>query len=426
MKTVHVIGAGMAGLACAVRCTLAGAKVALYEAAPQAGGRARSFMDDGIGCIIDNGSHMLLGGNDSTRTFLSDIGALNLINEITPAEFPFLDLESGMSWRLRPSPGPLPLWLFSASRRVPGTTPGDYMEAVRLARAGDNMTIADCVDTNGPLYQRLWQPLSRAALNTDASEASARLLWAVILNTFVKGESACRPMLFSAGLSPTLVDPALRVLAKAGSDIRYQARLRGIRYQKGKAIALHFPEGLLPLPSEDSVVLAVPPEACCELWPDVVAPKETRSIVNVHFRMDEAVKLPGGGPFLGLIGATGHWLFARKDVLSVTISAADALVERPNWDLANQLWAEVAKVLGRNMGRVPAWRVIKERRATIAQTPNAVKRRPGPATSLSNLFLAGDWTDTGLPATIEGAIRSGFTAARLALAAGDTGTEKED
>jgi len=406
MKTVHVIGAGMAGLACAVRCALAGAKVAIYEAAPQAGGRARSFMDDGLGCVIDNGSHLLLGGNDSTRTFLSDIGARDMINEIAPAEFPFLDLDSGKQWRVRPSRGPIPFWLFSADRRVPGTSPGDYMEAVKLARAGDNMTIADCVDNNGPLYERLWQPLSRAALNTDASEGSARLLWAVISNTFVKGESACRPLLFSAGLSPTLVDPALRVLTGAGSDIRYQARLRGLRYEKGKAIALHFPEGLLALAPEDSVVLAVPPEACRELWPDVEVPKETRSIVNVHFRMNEAVELPGGKPFLGLIGATGHWLFARKDVLSVTISAADALVERPNWDLANQLWAEVARVLGRNMGRVPAWRVIKERRATIAQTPNAVKLRPGPA-------------------TIESAIRSGFSAARLALAARDDEKEKD-
>lgn len=415
----------MAGLACAVRCVLAGNKVALYEAAPQAGGRARSFLDDGVGCMIDNGSHMLLGGNDSTRTFLSDIGTERMITEIAPAEFPFLDLATGTRWSIRPSSGPLPLWLFSSSRRVPGSTPGDYMEVLRLARAEDGATIADCVDTKGVLYERFWQPLSRAALNTDASEGSARLLWAVISNSFVKGESACRPLLFSAGLSPTLVDPALGVLSKAKTDIRYQARLRGIRYHDGKALALHFPEGLLALEHDDAVVLAVPPEACAELWPDVATPKGTRSIVNVHFRLVEPVELPGGRPFLGLIGATGHWLFTRGEVLSVTISAADDLAERPNWDLASQLWAEVARVLGRNMGRVPAWRVIKERRATIAQTPAAEKRRPGPETTLDNLFIAGDWTATGLPATIESAVRSGFRAAQLALAASTAGEKEE-
>ncbi len=417
MGTIHVIGAGISGLACAVRCVLAGSKVALYEAAPQAGGRCRSFRDEGLGCLIDNGSHILLGANDSTRAFLADVGASGLINEIAPAAFPFLDIASGESWTLRPSRGPLPLWLFSPARRVPGSRPGDYLEALHLARADAGMTVADCVDTKGVLYQRLWQPLARAALNTDASEASARLLWAVIAATFFRGESACRPLLFSAGLSPTLVEPALRVLAEADSDIRYQARLRGIRFQNEKAIALRFPEGLLALAPDDAVVLAVPPDACAELWPDISAPRETRSIVNVHFRMNEPFELPGGKPFLGLVGAAGHWLFARGEVLSVTISAADELAERPNWELANQLWGEVARALGRNMGRVPAWRVIKERRATIAQTPAAARLRPGCETALGNLFIAGDWTDTGLPATIESAIRSGFRAARLALGA---------
>ncbi len=416
MGTVHVIGAGISGLACAVRCVTEGSQVALYEASPQAGGRCRSFQDEGLGCMIDNGSHLLLGANQSTRAYLSAIGAAGLIEEIAPAAFPFLDLESGESWVLRPSAGRLPLWLLSSARRVPGSKPGDYLEALRLARADSTMTVADCVDTAGALYRRLWQPLARAALNTDASEASARLLWAVIAATFFRGESASRPVMFSAGLSPTLVEPALRTLTDAGSDIRYQARLRGIRFQNGQAIALRFPEGMLALPPQDAVVLAVPPDACAELWPDIRTPRETRAIVNVHFRMNEPFELPGGHRFLGLIGATGQWLFARGDVLSVTISAADELAERPSWELANQLWAEVARCLGRNMGRLPAWRVIKERRATIAQTPAAVRRRPGCETTLDNLFIAGDWTDTGLPATIESAIQSGFRAARHALA----------
>ena len=415
----------MAGLACAVRCVLAGNKVALYEAAPHAGGRARSFLDDGLGCMIDNGSHMLLGGNNSTRTFLSDIGAAHMINEIAPAEFPFLDIDSGKRWTVRPSSGPLPLWLFSSHRRVPDSKPDDYIEALWLARADESATIADCVDTKGVLYHRFWQPLSRAALNTDASEGSARLFWAVISNSFVKGEAACRPLLFSAGLSPTLVDPALKIISGAGTDIRYQARLRGIRYLNEKAIALLFPEGLLALEIDDVVVLAVPPEACAELWPDIIAPKTSRSIVNVHFRLSEELELPGGKPFLGLIGATGHWLFTRSGILSVTISAADELAEQPSWDLASRLWAEVSRVLGRNMGRVPAWRVIKERRATIAQTPTASLLRPGPETALRNMFIAGDWTDTGLPATIESAIRSGFRAAQLALAASKEAGEKK-
>jgi hypothetical protein len=174
------------------------------------------------------------------------------------------------------------------------------------------------------------------------------------------------------------------------------------------------------------VVLAVPPDICAELWPPINPPQETRPILNVHFRMNEAVKLPGGWPFLGLIGTDSHWLFARGEVLSVTISAADRLIDRQNIDLANHIWAEVVRIFGRNMGRLPPWRVIKERRATIAQTPAVIGRRPGAETAIANLAIAGDWTDTGIPATIESAIRSGVTAARLAMRAIDRATARAD
>jgi len=423
MATIHVIGAGLAGLSCAVRATLAGCKVAVYEAAPQAGGRCRSLYDEGLGCLIDNGSHMLLGANRATLTYLDDIGAAQLVHEIRPAGFPFLEPASGQLWTLRPGAPWLPLWLFSPNRRVPGSSPRDYLEVLSLARAGARDRIGDRVNRAGPLYERLWQPMSRAALNTDADEASAKLLWRVVLETFMKGEAACRPMIFAEGLTPTLIDPALKLLAAKGAEVRYQARLRGVRWQDDRAIALHFAEGLLRVEADDVVVLAVPPDVCAELWPPINPPQETRPILNVHFRMAEPVKLPGDYPFLGLIGTDSHWLFARGNVLSVTVSAAERLIDRQNIDLASHIWSEVVHALGRNMGRLPPWRVIKERRATIAQTPAVICRRPGAETAVANLVIAGDWTDTGLPATIESAIRSGVTAARLAMRAIERATK---
>jgi squalene-associated FAD-dependent desaturase len=422
MATVHVIGAGLAGLSCAVRVALAGRKVAVYEAAPQAGGRCRSLFDEGLGCLIDNGSHMLLGANRATLTYLDDIGGAHRLHTVSPAGFPFLDPASGKRWTLRPGSPLLPLWLFAADRRVPDTHPRDYLEVLSLARADARDRIGDRVDRTGPLYERLWQPMARAALNTDADEASAKLLWRVIAETFLKGEAACRPMIFSEGLTPTLVEPALKLLAAKGAELRYQARVRGLRWQDDRVIALHFPEGLLRVEADDAVVLAVPPEICAELWPPIDPPQETRPILNIHFRMGETVTLPGGYPFLGLIGTESHWLFARGEVLSVTVSAADRLIDRQNIDLASQIWAEVARVFGRNTGRLPPWRVIKEKRATIAQTPAVIARRPGAETALNNLAIAGDWTDTGLPATIESAIRSGVTAARIAMRAVERAT----
>ncbi|NKB22175.1 MAG: FAD-dependent oxidoreductase [Alphaproteobacteria bacterium] len=415
MGTVHVIGAGMAGLSCAVQCAKAGHSVAIYEASPQAGGRCRSFQDEGLGCLIDNGSHMLIGANEATKNYLDDIGSRDLVSEIVPATFPFFQPDTGQQWQIKPGSPYFPMWLLAPGRRVPGTNPIDYAKALRLSRAKKEDTVRQIIGGDDPLYDRLWQPICRAVLNTDADDASAQLLWKVLKLSFLKGESACRPMIFEKGLSAALVNPALAFLENSEANIRYQARLRGIRWENDVVLAMRFPEGLLRVENEDTVVLAVPPDISAELWPDTNPPQETLPIVNVHFRVREPVELPGGLPFLGLIGTDSQWIFSRDNVLSITISAASAHVDMPNWEIANQLWSEVTAILGRNMGRLPPWRVIKERRATIAQTPTVLASRPGAKTALNNLFIAGDWTNTGLPATIEGAIQSGRRAARLAI-----------
>jgi hydroxysqualene dehydroxylase len=418
MTTVHVIGAGISGLACATRAALSGVNVALYEAAGHAGGRSRSFHDDSLGCVIDNGNHLLLGANESTRAYLSDLGAENMIREIAPAAFPFIDLKTGERWRVRPGGGLLPTWILSAGRRIPGTTAGDYLKQVyRLNRAGKQDTVLSAVGSESVLYETLWQPLCRAALNTDATEASARLLWTVVRETFMKGEAACRPWFFHKGLSAALVTPALKLLTESGADVRFKARLRGMRWADHRITSLYFPEGMLKVAPEDAVVLALPPEICNDIWPEAKAPTDSRTIVNAHFRMDAPPTLPWESPFIGVIQSETHWVFVRDNIVSLTISAGDALADKPNWEIANILWAEAAKVMGSSAGRMPAWRIIKERRATFAQTPTQVNSRPGTETSIKNLFLAGDWTDTGLPATIEGSVRSGFKAASSALKA---------
>lgn len=418
MATVHVIGAGISGLACASRAALSGVNVALYEAAGHAGGRARSFHDESLGCVIDNGNHLLLGANEATRAYLADIKADEMIREIAPAAFPFMNLKTGERWRVRPGGGLLPTWIMSADRRIPGTTTGDYLKQVfRLSRAAKQDTVLAAVGSESLLYETLWQPLSRAALNTDAAEGSAQLLWTVVRETFMKGETACRPWFFHKGLSPALVTPAVKLLTESGADVRFKARLRGLRWADHRVNALSFPEGTLRVNPEDAVVLALPPDICNDIWPEASAPTEARTIVNAHFRMDKPVSLPWESPFVGVVESETHWIFVRDNIVSLTISAGDALADKPNWEIANLLWAEAAKVIGSSAGRLPAWRIIKERRATFAQTPAQVNARPGTDTSVKNLFLAGDWTDTGLPATIEGSVRSGFKAASSALGA---------
>ena len=156
--------------------------------------------------------------------------------------------------------------------------------------------------------------------------------------------------------------------------------------------------------------------ATWSLLPEVPVPCGSHAIVNGHFRLACPARLPGGAQLLGLVGGTAEWLFLRDELVSLTVSAADDLAEEPSATIAARLWADTARALGLPAAPQPPGRIVKERRATFAQTPAAVARRPGATTAWSNLFLAGDWTATGLPATIEGAVRSGQRAADLALA----------
>jgi hypothetical protein len=186
--------------------------------------------------------------------------------------------------------------------------------------------------------------------------------------------------------------------------------LRKIEFAQDKVTALDFGERKIALDANDAVILAVPPPVANELVPDLVVPGMFNSIVNAHFRLEPPAGLPA---MIGIINGTIEWLFAFPDRLSVTISAADRLLDVSREQLAKDTWQEVAAV-ARLPEKMPAWQIVRERRATFAATPEQESRRPGAATAWSNLFLAGDWTKTGLPATIEGAIRSGNRAADLA------------
>lgn len=408
--TTHIIGAGLAGLSCAVRLADDGKRVALYEAARMAGGRCRSYVDATLGLTIDNGNHLLLSGNRAARDYGARIGASDALVGPQECVFDFLDLTNGRRWKLRPNASKLPWWVFFADRRVPGTGPLDYLDAGKLLFAKQGATIGETMRCEGVLWDKLWRPVLLSALNTEPESSCATLAGAVLRETLAAGGAACRPLVAKGGLGHAFVEPALRKLQSQGIAPRFGARLREIAFEDGRARALRFGDAEVALAPEDCVVFAAPAWIAQELLPGLTAPDDHRAILNVHFK----IAPPSGQPLLlGLVGGLSEWLFAFEDRLSVTISGADRLMEAPREELAAKVWAEVAAATGLS-DDLPPWRIVKEKRATFAATPAQEARRPGAETAWRNLFLAGDWTATGLPATIEGTIRSGYRAAQLA------------
>jgi len=410
MARVHVIGAGLAGLSAAVELAER-FDVALYEAAPQAGGRCRSYFDSTLNMTIDNGNHLLLSGNSAALDYARKTGGFDKLAIFEEAAFDFCDLERETRWRLRPNSGKIPWWILVPDRRLPDTAGLDYLALAKMLFAKPGQTLRPFLG-DGDVARRLWDPIFVSALNTAPEEASATLAAAIVRETFAKGGDSCRPVVAVEGLSAAFVDPALAWLQGRGASIAFGAKLRGLVFDGERVVGLDFGEKTIALDAGDQVVLAVTAPVAAELLPGLSAPTEFRSIVNAHF----ACAAPKHLPLLtGVIGGWTEWVFAFPDRLSVTISAAERFLTTSREELAAHIWDEVQAVAGLS-APMPAWRIIKEKRATFAATPAQDALRPGPATGWRNLFLAGDWVQTGLPSTIEGAIRSGLSAAGLALA----------
>lgn len=410
-RIVHIIGGGLAGLSAAVDLAARGVATVIHEATDQAGGRCRSYDDAQSGMRIDNGTHILLSGNTAALGFLDRIGASAQVSGAVQARFPFSDLRTKRRWTLDLGAGRLPLWMFDRHRRAPHTRARDYFSMARLVWPAPDQALGRVMTCKGPAYEQVMRPLLLAALNTEPVEASSALVGAVVRGSIARGGGACRPYLAPHGLSMAFIEPAIAYLKNKGGVLRFGHQLRRCVATADSVIGLDFGDGIVAVGPQDAVVLAIPPYAARSIIPQIRAPDEFRAIVNAHFRITPR---PGAEPMLGILNGTAEWIFFFHDRICATISGADRFMPCTKDELARMIWQDVQRVVD-VPAELPPWQVVRERRATFAATPGQNAKRPGVKTAWRNLALAGDWTNTGLPATIESAVRSGTRAAAFLM-----------
>jgi squalene-associated FAD-dependent desaturase len=434
--SVVVIGGGLAGISAALAAAGGGAAVTLLEARPRLGGATFSIRRDGLD--IDNGQHVFLRCCTAYRSLLERIGASGQVELQPRLSVPVLAPGGRIGW-LRRGRLPAPLHLAGALSRYPYLTWPQRMGVARAALAMrrldladerlDRRSFAEWLAEHGQgeaATAALWELVGLPTLNARAAQTSLQLAAKVFKTGLLEHRDAADIGYSRVPLGRLHGEAAGRALTAAGTEVRLRCHARSVEPGEG-ALEVVTDDGRV---RADAVVVAVPHEAAPGLLPPGALPEGTRlqqlgasPIVNLHVVYDRPVTTM---PFAAGLGTPVQWFFDRsagaglerdgRQYLAVSLSGAADEIDLSTATLRERYLPALAELLpAARRARVTAFVVTRERTATFMPAPGTAALRPGAVTGVAGLFLAGSWTSTGWPATMEGAVRSGLVAARAAL-----------
>lgn len=432
-KRVVIIGGGFSGLAAGVALIEQGFDVVLLERRSHLGGRAYSFVDSKTGSPVDNGQHLFMGCYRHTIAFLKTIGCLDRLKFQEKPRVDFLDRKDGFV-KFECPPLPAPLHVVAGLLRMKGLTLGDKLRAINVGRAirsngsVESLTVdqwLDELDQSDRIRQRFWNPMVIATLNESPTTASAQMLKRVLEEAFGGGPGSTSIGIARVGLSDLYTGGAREFIESRGGQVRTGTEVASLVVEQDSVAAAELKSG--ETVGADYFISAVPPNAFLQMLDEETAKHfepigklESSPIVSINLWFDRPVI---DREFTGLIGTRCQWVFNKDMILAtdkktnqiaVIISAAREFVDWTREALVEMALSELHEMIpASRQANLIQSAIVKEREATMAHTVESDHLRPGPRTAFTNLLLAGDWTDTGLPATIESAVLSGGVAAQM-------------
>ena len=433
-----MIGGGLAGISAALDCADAGAEVTLVEVRPRLGGAAYSFERDGL--QMDNGQHVFLRCCTAYRGLLERLGSGHLVTIQPRLDIPVLK-PGAKPFHLRRSGLPSPFHLAGALARYPHLSLLERLGAARAALALmrldpgdaslDSVTFGDWLTRHGQgpeAQEALWDLIALPTLNLPAARASLQLAAFVFRTGLLSGADAGDIGFHSATLQEIVGDPARRALEKAGVEI--ELGWPAERLRRGEhGFELERRGGNRDSLDADAVIVALPHDRAAGLLEELqgagmleAGPLESSPIVNLHVVYDRVVC---EHPFAAGVGTPVQYLFDRGaaagappgcQYLAVSLSGAEQEMEMSVEALRERYLPALAELLPRaREAAVERFQVTREHAATFKAAPGVAALRPRARTAVAGLALAGSWTDTGWPATLESAVLSGNEAAAIVL-----------